>query len=167
MHQTAIKHVSRIVYTFEDILDKQGYLVYTCVGSSMLPLLREKRDLIEIRAKDINIRCKRYDVVLFKCADKYLLHRVLKVRSNDYIICGDHNIWCEKGVTDRQIIGVMTRIIRDGKDVTPNKILYKCYVHLWCDFFHLRVAILYSLMLFRSVGHRLKILLGLRQEERK
>ena len=140
----------------EELLKKQGYLVYTSVGSSMLPLIREKRDLIEIRAKDFDTRCKRYDVVLFKCADKYLLHRVLKVRKNDYIICGDHNIWCEKGVVDKQILGVMTRIIRDGKDITPDNTLYKLYVHLWCDFYPLRVVILYVKQAIRTVGHYIK-----------
>ena len=30
--------------TFEELLTQDGYLVYTNVGSSMLPLLRQRRD---------------------------------------------------------------------------------------------------------------------------
>ena len=32
----------------------------------MMPLLRERKDLIEIHRKDPNIRCEKYDVVLYK-----------------------------------------------------------------------------------------------------
>lgn len=143
-------------YSFEELLDKQGYLVYTSVGISMLPLIRQCRDLVEIRPKDPDKRCKRYDVVLFKSGDKYILHRVLKVRNKDYIICGDHNIWCEKGITDQQILGVMTRIRRDGKLITPDNSFYKFYVHLWCDFYPVRAAILYCMMIVRVARNRLR-----------
>ena len=150
-HQSTSK-----LYSFEELLDKQGYLVYITEGTSMLPLIRHHRDLIEIRPKDPDKRCRRYDVVLFKYGDKYILHRVLKVRNKDYIICGDHNIWCEKGITDQQILGVMTRIRRDGKLITPDNSFYKFYVHLWCDFYPVRVAILYCMMIVRAARYRLR-----------
>lgn len=122
----------------------------------MLPLLRQRRDIVEIHRKDPAARCKRYDTVLYKCGDKYILHRVLKVRPNDYVICGDHNIWREYGITDDQILGVMTRIIRDGKSIYPTDWKYKLYVHLWCDFFPIRVVILCGKMVIRAIGHRIK-----------
>ncbi len=143
-------------YSFEELLDKQGYLVYTSVGISMLPLIRQCRDLVEIRPKDPDKRCKRYDVVLFKSGDKYILHRVLKVRDKDYVICGDHNIWCEKGITDQQILGVMTRLKRDERQITPDNSFYKFYVHLWCDFYPVRAAILYCMMVVRVARYRLR-----------
>ena len=142
--------------TFEELLERDGYLVYTNVGTSMLPLLRQYRDIIEIRRKDPTTRCKRYDVVLYKRGDKYILHRILKVRPNDYVICGDHNIWREYGITDDQILGVMTCVIRNGKSIYPTDWKYKLYVHLWCDFYHVRAAILYTKMLFHAAGRRLK-----------
>ena len=40
------------VYTFEEILEEKGFLIYTNVGYSMMPLLRQRRDVIEIRKKD-------------------------------------------------------------------------------------------------------------------
>lgn len=145
--------------TFEDLLEKDGYLVYTNVGISMLPLLRQHHDIIEIHRKDPAVRCKRYDVVLYKSGNKYILHRVLKVRANDYVICGDHNVWREYGITDDQILGVMTRVIRNSKTIYPTDWKYKLYVHLWCDFYHLRAAILYGKRVFRAAVHRLKKLL--------
>lgn len=144
------------LYSFEEMLQEKGFLVYTNVGVSMLPFLRQRRDIIEIRRKDSSIRCNRYDVVLYKQGDKYILHRVLKVRAKDYVICGDNNIWCEYGITDDQILGVLTRVIRDGKSIYPSDWQYRVYVHLWCDFYHVRVAILYTNRLFRAIGRRLK-----------
>lgn len=142
--------------SFEKLLEKDGYLVYTNVGSSMLPLIRQRRDIIEIRKKENSGRYRRYDVVLYKRKDRYILHRILNVRPKDYVICGDHNIWREYGITDDQILGVMTRVIRDGKSIYTTDWKYKLYVHLWCDFYHVRAAILYGKMVFRAVRRRMK-----------
>ena len=130
------------VYSFEGILSEKGFLLYTNIGVSMMPLLREHRDIIEIRP--LHGRAKRYDVVLYKRSGKYILHRILKVRPNDYVICGDHNYYREYGITDDMILGIMTRVIRDGREIRIDDWRYRLYVHLWCDFFPIRAAILYA-----------------------
>ena len=140
--------------TFEELLDKDGYLVYTNVGTSMMPLLRQYKDIIEIRKKGPE-RCKKYDAVLYKCGSKHILHRIIKVRKNDYVIVGDHCTQKEYGVTDDQILGVMTRIIRNGRSITPENLTYKVYVHLWCDFYPIRVFILLSREKARSIKSKL------------
>ena len=141
-------------YTFEELLNEKGYIIYTNVGVSMMPLLRQRRDIIEIRP--LQGRAKRYDAVLYKVDDKYILHRVLKVHPHDYVICGDHNIQREYGITDDQILGVMIRVIRDGKSIYPTDWKYKLYVHLWCDFFPIRAAILAGKMLAGAAFRKLK-----------
>ena len=128
-------------YTFEQLLDEKGYIVYTNIGYSMMPLLRQKKDVIEIKRKEPG-RCKKYDVVLYKRGDKYILHRILKVLPKGYIIAGDHNTFIEKDITDDRIMGVMTRVVRDGKTITPDDFWYKVYVHLWCDVYPVRMGIL-------------------------
>ena len=148
------------MYSFEEILQEKGFIAYSIIGNSMQPLLRQRRDIVEIHHKAPDKRCERYDTVLYKRGEKYILHRILKVRLNDYVICGDHNIWREYGITDDQILGVMTRVIRDGKSIYPTDWKYKLYVHLWCDFYHVRAAILYTKMLFHAAGRRLKKLAG-------
>ena len=127
--------------TFEELLDKDGYLVYTNIGTSMLPLLRERRDIIEIRKKTTP-RCKKYDVVLYKRGEKYILHRILRVLPDGYLIAGDHNTFVERDVTDDMILGVMTRVIRNGKTIYPDNPLYRLYVHLWCDWYPARMFLL-------------------------
>ncbi len=127
------------------MLEKNGYFIYTNVGYSMMPLLRPRRDLIEIRK--LSGRAAKYDVVLYRRAREksghYVLHRVLKVLPDGkYIIAGDHNTFKEYDVTDEMILGVMTRVIRGGKSIYPNELKYRLYIHLWCDFFPIRTAIL-------------------------
>lgn len=127
--------------SFEELLEKDGYLVYNNLGYSMLPLLRQKKDIIEIR-KNCSERYKKYDVVLYKRGEQYILHRILKVLPDRYVIAGDHNTFIDPPVKDDMILGVMTRVIRNGKSITPDNFWYKVYVHFWCDFYPIRVFLL-------------------------
>ena len=128
--------------TFEDVLKEQGYFAYTNVGFSMMPLLRQKKDIIEIHKKEPG-RCKKYDVVLYKRGERYILHRILRVLPDGgYLIAGDHCTFVEKDIKDENILGVMTRVLRNGKYITPDNIWYKAYVHLWCDFYPIRMLVL-------------------------
>ncbi|MCQ4021828.1 MULTISPECIES: S24/S26 family peptidase [unclassified Ruminococcus] len=141
--------------TFEQELEKNGKLVYTNVGYSMMPLLRQKRDLIIIEKP--NGRLKKYDVPLYKRPNgQYVLHRILKVRENDYVICGDHCTRREYGVTDEQIIGVLTAFVRNGKTYSVSHKGYRAYVHLWCDFFYIRVSVLRAKAAARRLFKRRK-----------
>ena len=128
---------------FEEVLNEKGYLVYYTVGVSMLPLLRQKKDIVIIEAKGKE-RCRKYDAVLFKRGGKYVLHRILKVRPDDYVIVGDNQYIREYGVTDEQILGIMTRLIRNGKEISVRNKWYLLYVHLWCDFYPIRAGILFA-----------------------
>lgn len=127
--------------TYERELELHGKIIQRNHGSSMMPMLRQNRDVMIIER--VSGRLKKYDCPLYKRADgKYVLHRILKVRKNDYVIAGDHCTKKEYGITDADIIGVLTGFIRDGKVITTDNKLYKLYYHLWCDLFYVRVAII-------------------------
>ena len=136
---------------YEDVLNRDGKLIYTNVGTSMMPLLREHRDLMIIEKKSEG-RCKKYDAVLYKRkSGKYVLHRILKVRKDDYVICGDHCCRKEYGITDEQILGILTGVVRDGKTINVTDKNYLFYVHLWCDFFYIRIFLLYAKRIAKSI----------------
>lgn len=137
--------------TFEQELDRSGHMIYYCVGDSMMPMLRQKKDLIII-GKRPSGRCRKYDVVLYKRdSGKYVLHRILKVRKNDYVICGDNQYIREHGITDRNIIGVLSGFIRNGKTHSVNEKFYRFYIHLYCDLFYLRAIILLTKHFFHKL----------------
>lgn len=139
--------------TFEEILEHDGVLMYRNVGDSMMPLLREGRDLMIIVRKT-DKRLSVMDVPLFKRADgKYVLHRVMWVRKSDYIICGDNQWYPERGVSDSQILGVMTAVVRDGKRIEMNSLKMRCYSwYKWLTY-PFRAVLLYAT---RSLWPRIK-----------
>ena len=127
--------------TFEEEIRRNGKIIYTNVGDSMMPFIRQGRDVLII--SKVNGKLKRYDVPLYKRdSGQYVLHRILKVRKNDYVICGDNRWNKEYSITDKHIIGVLTGIIRDGREILVTDRKYRIYVHLWCDFFPVRAFII-------------------------
>lgn len=121
----------------EQELRERGSLVYTTRGSSMLPLLREKRDLVVIRRRPEE-RLRRLDAVLFKRrGGDYVLHRVVRVRESDYLICGDNQIVFE-AVREDQILGILTEIVRDRKTISVNACAYRLYARLWWGLYPVR-----------------------------
>ena len=115
---------------FEAYLDQLGTLVYTNVGTSMLPLLRQGRDLFTLEKKNQS-RCRVGDVVLYRQGEKYVLHRVVEVREHDYVILGDNCVRREFGITDADMIGVMTGFVRNGKEHRVTDLGYRMYSALW------------------------------------
>lgn len=131
--------------TFEEELAQKGKLIYTNVGDSMMPLIRQDRDLLIIEKTDG--RLQKYDVPLYRRdSGQYVLHRILQVRENDYVICGDNRWKREYGITDRHIIGVLTGIVRNGKTIPVTNRLYRLYVHVWCDLFPVRALVIRVIM---------------------
>ena len=140
--------------SFEEELEQNGTLVFPNKGTSMMPLLRQNRDLMVIEKRGPE-RLRKYDAVLYKRGESYVMHRILKVRDRDYWIVGDH---CRVGesVRDEQILGVLKQVVRDGRTIRTTDPGYRLYVHLWCDLFPLRCALLYGKGAARAVGRRIK-----------
>ena len=130
--------------TFEEELGRSGKLLYTNVGVSMRPLLREGRDVMVIeRAEDF----RTLDAVLFRRPGvsgrgAYVLHRILKVLPNgNYWIVGDNCIEGET-VAKENVLGVLTGVMRDGKLLRVTDFRYRLYVRLWCAPYRLRFFVL-------------------------
>lgn len=122
--------------TSEKELTERGVLCRTTVGTSMLPLLREGRDVSVIVRKDPPFR--KYDAVLFRRPDGTLvLHRILKARDGMYRIAGDN---CESSEWVRQedILGVLAAVRRGGKTISAKGLPYKLYARLQAAAFPVR-----------------------------
>lgn len=139
--------------SFEEILESEGRLIYSNVGDSMLPMIRQGRDLLVIERT--SGRLKQYDVPLYRRdTGQYVLHRVLKVRETDYVLCGDNRWGRETGITDRHVLGVLTAIIREGKTLSVTDRRYRIYVRLWCDLFPLRAVLLKGIHALKRMRKR-------------
>lgn len=117
--------------SYEEYLKKNGHMTYKFSGCSMNPMLKEKRDLFTVAAKTEE-RCKKYDVVLYKRPpEHYVLHRIVAVKKQDYVILGDNCISKEYHITDEDIIGVLTSFVRKGKTISVNDLRYRVYARVW------------------------------------
>ena len=138
--------------TFEDVIRDKGVLVYTNVGDSMYPLIK-KGDLLVIRA--ISKPLKKYDIPLYKRdSGQYVLHRIVRVRKDDYLICGDNRYWIESGITDRHIIGELTEIVRSGKTIPVHDKPYAFYQHTLFIRRKLKRILSYIKRIISSLGER-------------
>ncbi len=113
--------------TYEEYLDKNGEMTYTNRGTSMLPLIKQDRDMFTVKKKSTE-RCRKYDVVLYRRPpESYVLHRIVEVRPDSYVLLGDNCLNKEYGISGKDIIGVMTKYIRNGKEHSTSEIGYKIY----------------------------------------
>ena len=127
--------------SYKEYLEEYGILTYTNVGVSMLPLLRQGEDLMIVSRK-WSRRCRVGDVVLYTRADnKYVLHRIIKVRANDYVIMGDNCVSKEYGIRDDDILGVMTGLVRGGRKHSTSERGYRVYTFIILHTIGMRVFI--------------------------
>ena len=140
--------------TFEQELDRKGTITYTCRGVSMLPLLRQQKDLFIITKRQG--RCRKYDVALYKRADgAYVLHRIIKVLPDGYVFLGDNCLNKEYGITDQDVLGVMTSFVRDGKEYAADERRWLLYAKVWYMLYPVRkLSKLLKMKLRRIGGHR-------------
>ena len=113
--------------SIKEILDKTGKYTGKTMGSSMMPIIHQNRDdIIVVKNKG---RLKKYDVPVYQTSNgKYIMHRIVEVHDDHYIIIGD-NLMKKEYVTDDMICGVLVGYYRKGKryiDCNTNK-LYKLY----------------------------------------
>lgn len=120
----------------EDVLKEEGLFVSTTVGVSMYPMLRNRKDTIIVMPYEG--RLKKYDVPLYKRGSDYILHRIVEVLPDSYVICGDNCIQKEYGITDEHILGVLTGFYRGSKQINMDGWRYKLYVRIWCALYPLR-----------------------------
>ena len=136
--------------SFERVLDLEGVVVYRVEGVSMRPMLRMDRDIVVIRKP--NGRLQKYDVALYRRqTGNYVLHRVVRVLEDGYIIRGDNCFRDETDITDAQIVGVLTQFQRRGKQISVTAPFYRLYARLWVASYPLR-CILHTAKGFLTEG---------------
>lgn len=123
----------------EKHIKEQGKLTYRNVGYSMMPLLKEGRDIFTIEKADPN-KLKKYDVVLYKVKDnRYVLHRIIKINNDMLVIRGD-NTFTKEYVNRYSVIAVMTSFVHKGKTYHCDDKLYKRYSSFWNNIYLFRKA---------------------------
>ena len=117
--------------TIKEALAQNGIYTGLTTGSSMEPLIHNQRDTVII-VKPTE-RLKKYDVPVYVLpGGKYVMHRVIEVFDDHYLIVGD-NLLTRENVTDDMIIGKLVGFYKNGKkyiDLEKNR-GYQLYSKIW------------------------------------
>ncbi|MBQ7202382.1 MAG: S24/S26 family peptidase [Eubacterium sp.] len=130
--------------SIKEIIDKYGKYTGLTSGTSMLPLLHQGKDtIIVVKNED---RLKKYDVALYVTSyGKYIMHRVIEVHDDHYIIVGD-NLLKKEYVTDDMICGKLVGFYKNGKHYVDceNSKGYKLYSRVWVALRPFRPLVIYT-----------------------
>lgn len=122
--------------TFEEILSRDGRLVYKTRGVSMQPMLYQNRDIVVIET--FEGRLKPYDVAFYRRGSQYVLHRILSLGDGVYYIRGD-NTYTIETVPEKNVLGVLTSFVRNGRQHQVTEPGYRFYSRFWHRIYPLRV----------------------------
>lgn len=148
-------NLSEIYDVMIEMLDSGGSVNFNPNGTSMLPTIMNHGDRVVI--KKLDRRLKKYELPLYRRKNgDFVLHRVVRVYDDCYGMCGDNQWSIEKGITDDNIVGVVTQINRKGKIIDVEKnMLYKIYVVFWVNVMPVRHVLIGGLRRIKRIVKRI------------
>ncbi len=121
-----------IIPLIKEQIEKDGEVTFTPKGNSMFPMLRNNKDTVTIEKAVFPL--KKYQIPLYVRENgAYVLHRVVKVEKDGYVMRGDNQFMDEHGITEAQIIGVVSRFTRKNKTYYCNAKSYILYYKIWIN----------------------------------
>jgi hypothetical protein len=120
--------------SIEEGLQKNGFIVQSFEGDSMMPMLDQTHDLVKITALSVGQAhtLQKCDLPLYRRpSGQYVLHRIIGVRKKYVITCGDNRSSAEK-VPYEWIIGIAEGYYRDGEYISCSDEAYLRYARKRC-----------------------------------
>ncbi len=134
-------------------LESGGNVKIPITGTSMLPLLVQGRDFVVLKTCH---KAKINDIIFYRRDNgAFVLHRIIGVDGNGYILCGDNQWVKEYGISDHNIIGVVTEIHRNGKVIGVDDKKYVKYYKRWLKLFPIRKMIVKLLTIIRAIKRKM------------
>ena len=105
-------------------------------GVSMLPMLRMKKDSVELAP--LPEKLQKYDLPVYQYpSGKYVMHRVVAVKDNHYLCLGD-NTWEYETIYPEMLVGVVSAFKRGEKRIEVDALGYRLYSRIWVALFPVR-----------------------------
>ena len=115
----------------EQCLQELGYAVVPVIGTSMWPLLKEGKTRVQVEVKE-GKQVRKGDIVLYRRKDGTLvLHRIIKVEYDTFLVCGDHQWKQMEQVQEEQILAVAQGFFRNGHYIDEKTWWYRLYKKFW------------------------------------
>lgn len=115
----------------EEQLQAGGSASFTVHGTSMQPLLFDRRDSVVIAKNPVY---KKRDIILYRRDNGlFILHRIVGVKNGDFVCRGDNQTENEYPVKSGNIIGAVREYERNGVRRDMNEATQRVYSFLWVN----------------------------------
>lgn len=129
--------MEEMVPLMREQLEQGGEVCFTPRGTSMLPMLRNGRDTVTLIQPDTPP--KKYQLVFYQRDNgQYVLHRIVRVEKEGYVLRGDNQFVDETGIRREQILAVVEQFTRNGRTYSKDSLRYMLYVRVWVHTVKLR-----------------------------
>lgn len=135
---------------------KDGNTVQTVInGYSMYPMLVPGRDSVIVEPLE-DRKLKRGDVVLYRRdAGILVLHRIWRVRQEEFYMVGDNQTQIEGPLRPEQMRGILIAFIRKGKYIPVRNMPYRFYAAVWLRMRPVRHKAAVAVHFIKACGRKL------------
>ena len=107
-------------------------------GVSMMPMLRQGKDTVEIAP--LPEKLQKYDLPVYQYpSGKVVMHRIVDVK-DDYYVCLGDNTYTYERITPDMLIGKVTAFKRGEKRIEMTDPAYRLYSRIWVAIYPIRKA---------------------------
>ncbi len=118
--------LSELWPVIEEVISSGGEFQLVPYGESMLPLIRPGRDSVTLVWPTT---LKKTDIVLYRRKDgQFVLHRIMHIYKNEFVMCGDNQKALERGIKKEQILALVKDVYREGEIVDTQTKEYEKYI---------------------------------------
>lgn len=115
----------------EKLLEEGNVVQFKPQGYSMYPLFVPGRDEAVVAPAEVS-KLRRGDVVLYRRDESILvLHRIWKRKGDRFYLVGDNQKEIEGPLRPDQMKGILVEIIRSGRRISTNNIIYRLLLGIW------------------------------------
>ncbi len=112
-------NLSQFSLVLLEVLQSGGTVKIKAQGDSMYPTIKENSDVLTLVKPSEEIKVN--DIALFiRKNSKAVLHRVVEVKNDSVILRGD-NQWTTEKIKKSEILAVLQKVERNGKEINYKK----------------------------------------------
>ncbi len=110
----------------KEVIESGGEFAFYPHGISMLPLIRQGVDqVVLVKAENVKLG----DAVFYlRDNGQFVLHRIVKIKNGQYVMCGDNQFTLEYGITDKHILAKIKCVLIDGQIIDESNKKYRKYI---------------------------------------
>lgn len=116
-----VTEFEKMLPDLKEAIDKKGEYIFNFSpkGNSMHPLIKQCFHVVHLKRAE---KIRKFDILLYQRDNgNFVIHRVMKTKGDTLTMCGDNQIYKEKGIRFNQVLGIVSSL------VTPDGRVIKCY----------------------------------------